>query len=175
MKRLIVLRHAKSDWNAEYGSDHDRPLNRRGVTAARTVGSVLTRWSEQPDVAITSSAVRARTTLELAAEAGGWETRVRTSPDLYGTSAQGALAVASGTPPTVERLMLVGHQPAWGSLVMVLTGGAVEMKTATAVAIDVLAGSWADLTKARGSIAYILQPRLFTDGDWPQLGWRPSG
>ena len=62
--------------------------------------------------------------------------------------------------------MIVGHQPTWGSLVYSLTGGSVEIKTATLVAIDIAATSWRDLPKAGGSIAYVLQPRLFTDGTW---------
>jgi phosphohistidine phosphatase len=117
-------------------------------------------------MAITSSAVRARTTLELAAAAGGWETIIRVSPDLYGASPRGALETAASAPDDVERLMLVGHQPTWGSLVHHLTGGSVEIKTATVVGIDLAVSTWADAAEARGSIAYLLQPRMFTDGSW---------
>jgi phosphohistidine phosphatase len=166
MRRLIILRHAKSDWDAAYGRDHDRPLNKRGTRAARAVGTVLARSGEVPEMAITSSAVRARSTLEHAMDAGDWGTEVRVTADLYGTSPRGALEVAASAPPGVERLMLVGHQPTWGSLALSLTGGSVEIKTATVVAIDLSIASWSDAPRARGSIAYLLQPRLFTDGTW---------
>jgi phosphohistidine phosphatase len=169
MKRLIVLRHAKSDWDAAYDRDHDRPLNKRGRRAASAVGVALSRSGEVPDLAITSSALRARTTVDLAMAAGEWDTTVEVSPALYGTSAHGALDVATTAPDDIGRLMLVGHQPAWGSLVYALTGGSVEMKTATVVAVDLSVGSWHDAPLARGSIAYVLQPRLFTDGSW-ELG-----
>ena len=64
MRRLILFRHGKSDWDAPFGSDHERPLSKRGVKAAKTMGLVLARSDLVPDHAITSSAVRARTTLE---------------------------------------------------------------------------------------------------------------
>lgn len=156
-----MLRHGKSDWDAAYDADHDRPLNPRGEKAARVIGTLLSQCGEIPDLAVTSSAIRARATLELAAASGGWNTTVRVSPELYGTSAQGALQVAAGAASGTERLMLVGHQPAWGSLVHLLTGGSVEIKTATVVGIDLSIAEWADVTEARGSIAYVLQPRMF--------------
>jgi phosphohistidine phosphatase len=166
MKRLIVLRHAKSDWDADFGTDHDRPLSRRGIAAARTMGVTLANMDQIPDLVYSSSAVRARTTVELAAEAGDWDTTIELSDDLYGTSADGALAVGAGAGPEVDRLMLVGHQPTWGTLVYQLTGGRVQVKTATAVGIDLSVASWRDIMTAHGEIAYVLQPRLFTDGSW---------
>lgn len=162
----MILRHAKSDWGASYESDHGRPLNKRGKRAARAVGIAVSRSAEVPDRAITSTALRARDTLDRAIEAGGWHTEVAASDLLYGTSVDGALAVAASGGGDVDRLMLVGHQPAWGSLVYALTGASIVVKTATLVAVDLAVASWEDSPRARGSIAYLLQPRLFTDGDW---------
>jgi phosphohistidine phosphatase len=162
MKRLMILRHGKSDWNAGASSDHARPLSRRGTGAAMTMGKLLTRLGEAPDLIVTSSAVRARETALLAADAGEWECETVEVDDLYGTSAADALRVASGTSDDVERLMLVGHQPTWGYLVRALTGAAVEMKTATVAAVDMQMGSWRHAPQAAGSLAYLLQPRLFS-------------
>ena len=41
MKTLLMMRHGKSDWDADFGSDHDRPLNERGVRNSRLMGQVL--------------------------------------------------------------------------------------------------------------------------------------
>ena len=101
----------------------------------------------------------------LAADAGGWGCETIEVDDLYGTSAAEALRVASGTSDDVERLMLVGHQPTWGYLVRALTGAAVEMKTATVAAVDMRMESWRYAPEAVGSLAYLLQPRLFADWD----------
>lgn len=162
MKRLMILRHGKSDWYAGVASDHARPLNKRGTTAAITMGRVLDKMGEVPDLIYTSSATRARETALLAADAGNWDCEMIDVEDLYGTSAGGALAVASQAPDEVERLMLVGHEPTWSYLVHSLTGASVEMKTATVAAIDLTMSSWRHAPEATGSLAFLLAPRLFT-------------
>lgn len=130
-----------------------------------TMGKLLSRLGETPDLIVTSSAVRARETALLAADAGEWGCETIEVDDLYGTSAGGALRVASRTPDAVDRLMLVGHQPTWGYLVRALTGAAVEMKTATVAAVDLRMASWRHAPEAAGTLAYLLQPRLFSDWD----------
>jgi phosphohistidine phosphatase len=165
-RRLIVLRHAKSDWDADHATDHDRPLNRRGERSARLMGVVLARAGEAPELAVTSPARRARTTLELAIEAGGWDTEVWVDDGLYDTSVDRALQVIAGVPAEVGRLMVVGHEPAWSSLVYRLTGGAVAVKTATAVGVDLAASGWEAVAEEDGVIAYVLSPRLFTGEAW---------
>lgn len=162
MKRLLIMRHAKSDWSTA-APDHERPLNRRGRRSAKAIGRLLTRMGEVPDLVYTSTALRARTTVELAAAAGEWDTEIELKDELYGTSPDGALRVVSGA-PDVPSLMLVGHQPAWGGLVAEITGGAVQVKTATVVGIELYAADWADAERARGEILYVLQPRLLLDG-----------
>jgi phosphohistidine phosphatase len=163
MKRLMILRHAKSDWNAGASSDHSRPLNRRGTNSAIVIGRLLARIGEVPDLVYTSSATRARETVILAADAGAWGAETVELDDLYGTSAGAALAVAAKAPDTVERLMLVGHQPTWSQLIRSLTGAAVSMKTATVAGIDMHMDHWKHTPDAMGSLAYLLQPRLFDD------------
>ena len=156
----MLFRHGKSDWHAPHGSDHERPLNRRGVGAAETMGRVLARSGLVPDHAITSSAVRARTTLELASAAGEWSCSMEVTDELYGTTAGGALSVVAGTPSDVEILMLVGHEPTWSDLAHHLTGGYVTVKTGTVVGIDLMIESW-DRVDSRGSLAFVFQPRSF--------------
>ncbi len=165
MKRLLVMRHAKSDWSAGVSLDHDRPLNRRGTKAARRMGRLLTEIDEVPELTITSSAVRARHTAELAAEAGAWGTPVEVEPDLYGTSVEGTLAVVAGAAESVDRLMIVGHQPTWGGVVFALTGASVQMKTATVAIVELMLGrSWESVEPPMGELAALLQPRHFTHG-----------
>lgn len=159
MKRLLVMRHAKSDWEAG-AADHARPLNARGTRSAAIMGRQLAMIGEVPDHAITSDATRARTTLELAMAAGGWATTMTSTRELYDTTSGGALVVASEA-PDVTTLMLVGHQPTWGDLVARLTGAVVQMKTATVVGIDLPIASWSTLPAAHGSLVFVLQARHF--------------
>ena len=160
--RLIIMRHGKSDWDSGAANDHDRPLAGRGIKAAKHMGDLLARTGESPDVILTSSAVRAHRTAVLADRAGSWEAEIRIHPELYGTSPDGALQVVRTAPAGIERLMLVGHEPTWSMLTHQLTGGRVAVKTATVVGIDVPGTAWSDLPSSGGTLAYVLQPRLFS-------------
>ena len=168
MRRLMLLRHGKSDWHTPHGSDHDRPLNHRGVEAAETMGRLLARADLLPDHVITSSAVRALTTAELARSAGQWGCAIDVSDELYGTTAGGSLKVAARAPTDAESLLLVGHEPTWSQLAHHLTGAYVAVKTATVIGIDLPIDAWRHVD-SRGSLEFVLQPRNFTGwlGDLP--------
>lgn len=167
MKQLLLMRHGKSDWSTGR-PDHDRPLNRRGVAAAKAMGRALAAMEEAPELVISSTATRALTTAQLAIEAGRWDCRLEPAGSLYGTSAQGALEALLDADPDADSVMLVGHQPTWGNLVAHLTGASVAMKTATVAKIELYVRDWADALHARGELMMLLQPRsigrLFDDG-----------
>lgn len=165
MKTLLLMRHAKSDWDADRGADHERPLNDRGVRSARIMGRVLSAEGCAPDRVITSTAVRARSTASLANEAGEWRCEIVPDQTLYGGGADAAVQSASAASGS-ERLMLVGHQPTWAILFSVLTGESVEMKTATVAAIDFGIDHWQDLPSAKGAVAAVYQPRDYFDTEF---------
>jgi phosphohistidine phosphatase len=158
------MRHAKSDWDAGARSDHARPLNRRGVDGARTMGRLISAIGEHPDLVLTSSAVRAATTAELAAESGGWDCEIRPTDALYDAYPDSVIQLLDGVPDPVERLMIVGHQPTWSGVVHRLTGGSVSMRTATVAIVDLMLGSsWAHGGDLSGELVAVLQPRHFED------------
>ncbi len=160
-----MMRHAKSDWEANFGSDHDRPLNDRGVRSARLMGRVLAAQGLAPDLVISSTAIRARSTAELAIEAGEWDAALQLDRSLYESGPTGVIETAS-TAPDVARLMLVGHQPTWSMVVTTLTGDPAVMKTATVAVIDLDLASWTSLPGARGSLSRVLTPGEFAGSEW---------
>ena len=157
MKTLLVMRHAKSDGDASYGGDHERPLNRRGIDAARHVGRHLGEEGLTPDLVISSTAVRARTSAELAVEAGGWECELRLEPGFYGASVESVVGIIAGV-AAASRLMVVGHQPTWGSLVAHLTGESIEVRTATTAVIALPIEAWTAIPRARGDVVAVHHP-----------------
>jgi phosphohistidine phosphatase len=159
MKRLLVMRHAKSDWTHAV-PDHERPLNDRGMRNAPAMGRALAAMGAAPDHVLTSTAVRAATTVELAAEAGAWDCAIERRPGLYGASAQGTLEELLEVDDDHDTVMVVGHQPTWGSLVFELTGARAQMRTATVAGIDLGISSWSQAPRARGELAFLLQPRM---------------
>jgi phosphohistidine phosphatase len=107
MKRLILMRHAKSDWSAGAGSDHDRVLNGRGRSNAKALGDWLRREGFLPDEVLCSSALRTRETLvrlDLPEAA-----KVTYSRDLYLATHHDimqAIRQAQG-----DCLLVIGHNP----------------------------------------------------------------
>ncbi len=161
-KHLILFRHGKSDWNAGSGRDRDRPVAERGITAAKTMGKLLAAAGKVPDLAITSSAVRARTTLEFAAKAGGWGCPQEITDDLYEASIEQVLEVIHRVPDHHGSLMLVGHQPTWSDAVTYfMGGGTVHMPTAVMVCLEFEVSAWVQVEYGRGTLQWLLPPRLF--------------
>lgn len=158
----MLLRHGKSDWGMDIESDHDRILAPRGEKAARLVGRTLTASELVPDRVVTSSAVRARTTAELAVEAGDWSCPMRVTRDLYGTSVAGALDIVrrQDEEPGADRLLLVGHEPTWSGLASGLIGGGrLAVVTACLVVVDLGVDRWADIELGRGELRLLVAPR----------------
>lgn len=166
-RQLLLMRHAKSDWDADSESDHERPLNERGVRSARLMGRFLAAHDLEPDHVISSTAVRARTTAELAADAGGWRAEVALDAGLYGTGPGGVIERARRA-PDVPRLMLVGHQPTWGLVVTEIAGETVQMKTATVAVVNLDVGSWDEIGPGRGGLAAVFQPRDYFGSEWDE-------
>jgi phosphohistidine phosphatase len=163
MRTLLLLRHGKSDWNAAYESDHERPLAKRGTKAARLVGRYLTAIEQQPDLVVTSSAVRARSTAELAAESGAWSCPLRMEDRLYGADPAASLDVVQKIGDDVERLLIVGHEPCWSLLVGWLTGGSrVRFPTAALTAVAFEQTRWSEVEDGLGELQWLVTPRILS-------------
>jgi phosphohistidine phosphatase len=165
MSTLLLMRHGKSDWNTAAGSDHDRPLAPRGVRSARLMGRMLTNLGLAPELVISSTAMRARTTAHLAREAGRWDVDVKLERGFYGGSPSDVLRLVADAAPPITRLMLVGHEPTWSGLVGMLTGEWVAVKTGTVAVIEVPA-PWSSLPDAAGELMAIHHPRDYFDSEW---------
>lgn len=164
-KQLILFRHGKSDWDANFNHDHERPLAKRGKKAARLMGQVLTAANQRPDRVITSTAVRARTTAEIAQAAGDWPCPLQVTDELYEASLEQVLRVIQGTVPAVETLLLVGHQPTWSaSAAAFIGGGDLAVPTAAMVCITFDIDTWPAARWGGGSLKWLLPPKFFRQG-----------
>ncbi|MFJ8493266.1 SixA phosphatase family protein [Streptomyces sp. NPDC094038] len=125
LRRLVVLRHAKSAW-PEGVPDRLRPLADRGRRDAPAAGRALAESDSLPDLAVCSTAVRARQTWELAAGQWGTPPPVRYDGRVYAADVPDLLAVVHEVPPEVETLLLVGHNPGLEELVLDLAGDGLD-------------------------------------------------
>jgi phosphohistidine phosphatase len=158
---LMLLRHAKSDWDAGAADDHSRPLATRGVRSAERMGEVLRDLGLVPDIVVSSTALRARSTAELARISGGWDSRLVLDDALYGASVGETLAVAATHGDRHERVMLVGHEPTWSMTVRQVTGARAEIRTGTCAVIEMHTDVWDEVPVSSGSLVTLLQPRHF--------------
>lgn len=125
LRRLVVLRHAKSAWPAGV-PDHERPLAPRGRRDAPAAGRALAEADCLPDLAVCSTAVRARQTWELASAQWGTPPPVQHDGRVYAAEVPELLDVVRGAPDHVRTLLLVGHNPGLEELVLDLAGDALD-------------------------------------------------
>lgn len=144
MIRLALVRHAKSDWGDPGLDDHDRPLNDRGMRDAPHMAARLAATGFRPDVILSSTALRARTTAEaFAAELG---VAVSLDPELYGAPPRTILAAAAAT--RAATVVVVAHDPGLSALAASLSADDIAHMPTCAVATFIWAEDDWDVASA---------------------------
>jgi phosphohistidine phosphatase len=164
-RRLVLLRHAKSDWPDV--ADHDRPLAKRGRRDAPAVGRWLGEAGYVPDAVVCSTALRARETWELAsggllAAVPGASPAVRLEPRVYDASVLGLLMLVREFPPEWRTALMVGHNPGLAELAAGLTDPPPDPPPAfptAAVAVLALPGPWSDAGPGQAKLLTFRTPR----------------
>ena len=168
MRRLILLRHAKSDRNQIGKDDHDRVLNARGVADSPLIGAFLAHHGFIPERAIVSTAARARETWNLVAKSLP-ETPLQPEGRLYEASPGAILDVIMAVGPAVKTLILVGHNPGFhGTAVNLVGTGEIEVRqrlmekfpTAGVAVIDFPVDDWRKIRPAAGRLERFVSPRV---------------
>jgi|KBSMisStandDraft_5_1062788.scaffolds.fasta_scaffold127708_2 phosphohistidine phosphatase len=159
MKKLLVLRHAKSSWTDPDLADFDRPLNERGLRAAPFMGSVIVKDGLEPELIISSPAERARTTAELVVQGGDLAADVRFEERIYEASPHTLLQIVSDLDDDLETVLLVGHNPGIEDFVKLLTGVYEPMSTAAMAVIELGIDYWEDVAAGTGKLLEVVRPK----------------
>jgi phosphohistidine phosphatase len=168
MRRLILLRHAKSDWSVAGRPDRDRELTLRGNDAAAKIGAYMARHALVPDLVLCSTAARARQTWALVAEAFAAPAKVTYDDRLYEVSAKAILEVVRASSPDVHALAVVGHNPGLHDLAkLLIASGDNELRqrllekfpTAGLAVIDFPVDEWGKLHPQSGRLDRFVAPR----------------
>lgn len=167
MKRLTILRHAKSDWNAPGVDDFDRPLNERGHDAARLIGAELKVRKLNFDLVLASTAARVRQTLDDVAETYD-SLPVRFEQELYLASERLLLERIRNAPDGAASLLLVGHNLGLERLIVDLAedddrglrnrviGG---LPTAAVAILEIPVERWAQTNVGQARFVDLILPR----------------
>jgi phosphohistidine phosphatase len=165
MRRVFLLRHAKSSWEDRGLADHDRPLAPRGRRATMLLREHLRRESVAPAVVLCSPTRRTRETLEGIGPALAQEVPVRIERELYAASAERLLARLRALDDEVDSVLVIGHNPGLELLALSLGGAgeslaAVRRKYPTgALATLEFAGSWSELAPGSAELTDFVTPK----------------
>ena len=163
MKTLLLLRHAKSSWKDASLRDFDRPLNKRGLKAARLTGRFMRRQKMKPTLVLSSPAERARQTTALVLEASKLSIELRYDERIYEASARVLLEVVSQIEDAADIVLLVGHNPGMEELLESLTGEVRRMPTAALACIGLDLDKWSKVREQRGRCEWLVRPKELAD------------
>lgn len=149
-KRLIVMRHAKSSWDSDAETDHQRPLNDRGIRDAPRVGARLVDLGWQPDFVMSSDARRTRETFAGLSESFPRAVESQFCREFYLAGYDEVVLLVSQLAEDFSTLLVLGHNPGWEGVVQMLTRESVIMKTATAALLEFEAEDWNQAIRSRG-------------------------
>jgi phosphohistidine phosphatase len=111
MKTLLILRHAKAEHFNEDG-DKARRLTERGQKDAEHVGEMIAEKFGVVGVVISSDAVRASQTAQIAAQAEEYDDVIVLHPEMYGANVETLFEVVRTIPEDIDSALVVGHNPA---------------------------------------------------------------
>lgn len=163
MKRLILMRHAKSDWSDLAASDHERSLNGRGQRSAQALGAWLREKSIQPDHVLCSDAVRTRETL---AGLSFVDVPITYTRSLY--LAEPDVMLRTLKMRDEACVMIIAHNPGCGMLADMLVAKSpphpefYSYPTGATLVVEFDITSWRDLRDGTGHTAHFVVPRDLT-------------
>jgi phosphohistidine phosphatase len=166
VKRLFLLRHAKSSWDDPDLADHDRPLAPRGRKAAKQIASYMKDKNFKPSIVLCSSALRARQTWEIAAPAFPKRTAIEIDPSLYGAGNEELMSRLRSIPREASSALLIGHNPAMQELVLTLASAGAQLEairekfpTAALAVLDAPIEGWESLEPGVAELADFAAPK----------------
>lgn len=163
MKRLILIRHAKSSWKEPDLRDFDRPLNKRGKRDAPFMGKLLAEEKVLPDLIISSPAIRAFTTAKKIAEEIGYSKEaILTHKRLYESDTDDFVNVISEVDDAVNTLMIFSHNPGLTILSNFVSDKRIDnIPTCGIVHIDLKINHWKDIDFDKGVLVSFDYPKKF--------------
>jgi phosphohistidine phosphatase len=162
MKKLYLMRHAKSSWSFDELTDQERPLNDRGREDAPRIGQALAKRNLTIDLMVSSPAVRALSTAVLVARELKYpHDKIVVNPGIYQADLDTLLAIIRDLPDTAESVLLTGHNPTITDVANYLSPSPLsdEMPTAAVISLHFQADKWADVKPANAEFYFYDYPR----------------
>ena len=161
MKRLLLMRHAKSSWDYPELHDIERPLNKRGAKAATKIGREIALLKWCPQLVLSSNSVRTQQTWQLLSKELPKQPLVFFLPSLYHSGIGRIQAAIEFIHPQTESILILGHNPGWTQAHEWLTGDYIEFKTASIAFLECDLPTWQEAiqTPQAWNRKYMRHPR----------------
>ena len=162
MKRLFIIRHAKSSWEHPHLSDFERPLNHRGLHTAPQMGLRMRSRQEQPDLLLSSPAYRAKHTARLMAPfLGHEEAQIELEPALYHASVRELNEILHQLPDHHFSVAMFGHNPGLTEWINEIAPVSLDnLPTCGIASIDLPIDQWAEAVPRCGTLRYFDFPKV---------------
>ena len=161
MKTLLIVRHGKSSWKDKSLEDKERPLKKRGKKESEYVGKLLVENELVPQLILTSDAVRATETAKIIAKTAGNKEAVKLVPAFYMAEPQTYTDILCTLPDTVERVMIVGHNPGLEALLQFIDGKIESLPTGSMAYLALNIKTWSELNlESVGDLVGFWEPDL---------------
>ncbi len=159
-KRLILIRHAKSDWGNSDLRDFDRPLNKRGKTNAPEMAERLVNQQIIPDQIVSSPALRAITTAKVFASAWQISTeQIKLEPNIYEANVRTLLSIVNNFDHKHNQIALFGHNPGLTDLVNYLAAHLDNIPTCGIVMLEFPFDDWQMISADTGKVLIFDYPK----------------
>lgn len=157
MKNLLFMRHAKQQPIPGL-DDFDLPLSDRGRRTASDKGIIISKKGIIPDVILSSPVIRSATTAELVAKICGYKGKIIFHDDFYESDSYSVIMTIKDLSDSVNRVLLVGHNPVWTELVSNLPSPykLLPMNPATLVSLAFNGHAWKDIGFGKCATEWVL-------------------
>lgn len=159
MKKLYIIRHAKSSWSDETLEDFERGLNKRGKANAPMMGGRLKEKGVMPDIILSSPAKRAKSTAEIIAKEIGYKKKVLFDENIYEANVDELLKILMALDDKNKTVFLVGHNPSLNDLAQYYLDFEENIPTCGVVEIGFESDRWAEIEPKNAKLLFFDYPK----------------
>ena len=160
MKKIVLIRHAKSDWDNPWLEDHDRPLADRGVKDAQKMAKRLKKRILKPEIILSSTALRAVETAKITTkELNLPEEEIRFEKKLYHASPGTLLKYIHLQKDSKNTLLIFGHNPGLNELITYLGGKIENLPTSGQFGFILKSDRWNDFLPGNAELWFVDFPK----------------
>ncbi len=146
MKTLLLMRHGKSSWKDDDLADHERPLKKRGRKDAKRIAKEILKHDLLPELILSSTAERARETVEVLAENLDYQNRIIYAHELYMGEPQDFIDALQEHTQGEGIVMIVAHNPGLEAYLQIVDGEIESLPTGGLGYLLLAMDDWKDVS-----------------------------